>query len=225
MNTYEPIKTQLKHQTGRQAITCPSCQKNANAYVSAQKKAKQPPYDFYRNVRTACKHCKTIYTFEWRRPTMTTTTQQPLRPITIYEAINRLIELLNHLADQRIDDITEYQDKASTDMLYSLQWNAERAVKARYSLTTIQQIRKETERVAEEPDALNLILAYIDGIRQHLMDTVLNSPYDHCSTSLMSNAISEWQHAEACKMLSRSGLLDYIDNWIEFVREQKLPAA
>lgn len=62
MTDYDKIKAQIKFITGKQAITCPSCEKGANAYVS--RKQKTGPRSF-RFVRTACRHCGTSYTFNW----------------------------------------------------------------------------------------------------------------------------------------------------------------
>lgn len=59
---YDQVKGQIKYQTGKQALTCPVCQKNAAAHVSGMKTGRPRNY---RNVRTACRHCKTIITFCW----------------------------------------------------------------------------------------------------------------------------------------------------------------
>lgn len=63
-NEYDLIKAQISFAvTGSQAILCPHCGKNATAHVSG--KIKDRGW-ITRHVRTACRHCGTIFTFIWR---------------------------------------------------------------------------------------------------------------------------------------------------------------
>jgi hypothetical protein len=67
ISTYQFVKDQILFKTGKYGIECPSCHKNATAYVSGLKKG---GIDFsfrsYRPVRTSCRHCGTIVTFCWK---------------------------------------------------------------------------------------------------------------------------------------------------------------
>jgi transcription elongation factor Elf1 len=63
MNEYEQIKSQISFAvTGRQPITCPSCNKEATATTSGFKKIYHKKS---REVKTTCRHCHTQYTFIW----------------------------------------------------------------------------------------------------------------------------------------------------------------
>lgn len=60
---YDKVKRQLNYTTGRQPLTCPSCNKSATAVISKIKKSYGRKS--YRSVKTICRHCGTSYTFCW----------------------------------------------------------------------------------------------------------------------------------------------------------------
>lgn len=66
MSAYDTIKAQIAYKTGVFPITCPKCQKGANAKVTKPMRSATPPFGSYRSVKTTCRHCGTSYTFIWR---------------------------------------------------------------------------------------------------------------------------------------------------------------
>lgn len=59
---YSYVKEQIKYLTGKYPITCPNCKKSATAKVSKLHKARPRSY---REVKTSCRHCKSIVSFLW----------------------------------------------------------------------------------------------------------------------------------------------------------------
>jgi hypothetical protein len=118
----------------------------------------------------------------------------------------KVLDCLNSLLLLEIQDLVEHQKKFQQirgsnvtpekdnvdgyefdpfDMKHFLEWNAQSLFITSHRIYLLRAIKKQIE--------VKGIANGLSFIKDHLTKKVLEQPYRHCSTSLMANALKEWE--------------------------------
>lgn len=129
------------------------------------------------------------------------------------------------------NDSEQFFERLKTDSIENaLSWMAEGIVKSEQKYSIVRKIEKyfyEDLKVPESWSEDKLIEFYnaVTDEERRIKDRLIDRPYRHSSTSLMSNAVDEWKtyaNAEMVNGHSFNGLrylIHYTDSLIEKMRE------
>ncbi len=112
-----------------------------------------------------------------------------------------IIAKINTWIESENEDIKKYQAQASSEDLFKVEkfltWTIEDLYKSLLYKKYLVQLKDQIKSKGAKQGLL--------FFRKRLTEEVISQPYNHSSTSVMTNTLKEWEHQVECSLLDPMG--------------------